>query len=31
VVAEAEKFFELGAGEAKLEGDETAAEEPAKA
>jgi large subunit ribosomal protein L9 len=31
VVAAAEKFFEPGAGEAKPEGDETAAEEPAKA
>ena len=31
VVAEAEKFFEPGAGEAKAEGDEAAAEEPAKA
>ena len=31
VVAEAEKFFEPGAGDAKPEGDEAAAEEPAKA
>jgi len=30
-VAAAEKFFEPGAGEAKPEGDEAAAEEPAKA
>ena len=30
-VAAAEKFFEPGAGEAKTEGDEAAAEEPAKA
>jgi large subunit ribosomal protein L9 len=31
VVAAAEKFFEPGVGEATPEGDEAAAEEPAKA